>query len=157
MQGSERVEQAGDDLTVAFVVCIGESKQSTGVRMNEDYDGGGRLGQVNSLFEVFAWPRDGVALPALASGIWNKNDLSNQKAPPRTWCTRADQDGGCFQAIWRKEVALHLSMQGTAEGQSCFGDHSPTSLASAAATIASWVTTLSVAGLQGAPGPRFRD
>ena len=77
MQCPERVEQAGDDLPVAFVVCVGESKQSTGVRMNEDHDGAGRLGQVNSLFEVFAGPRDRIKFPALAGGIWNKKDLSN--------------------------------------------------------------------------------
>lgn len=90
MQGPERVEQAGNDLTIALVVCVGESKQSTGMRMDENHHRGCRLGYVDSLFEVFARPRDGIELPTLTGGIWNKNDISNQKALPRAWCTGAD-------------------------------------------------------------------
>ena len=83
--------------------------------MNEDHDRGARLSEVNGLFDVFAWPSDGVTFPTFAGGIWNKNDLSNQETPPRAWCTCADQNGRRLQAILREKVPLHLSMQVTEE------------------------------------------
>src|SRR3546814_7940259 len=62
-----------------------------------------------------------------------------------------------FEAVLRKQMTAQLTVDGAVEGQGGFRDHSPTSLASAASTNASCVTTLSVVGFQGASGPRRRD
>ena len=48
-------------------------------------------------------------------------------------------------------------MRRACEGEARRRDHSPTSFRSADSTSAMWVETLSAAGFQGEPGPRWRD
>src|SRR3546814_15178410 len=116
----------------------------------------GRLGQVDRLFEILARPGDRVARPALAGGVWDEDGVPDQQPAARAWRARADQEGGRFEAVLRKQMTAQLTVDGAVEGQGGFRDHAPTALASAASTNASCDTPTSVVGSQGPPRARRR-